>query len=165
MFNRQVFAVAAAAAVVGVGAAPSTEGSVARWDKPVLTVAVVDRDAWAGTDVDAALEQWSPAMPLILVDGPAADIVLTTGPARTADVGATARTRVEGSTLVGCRIDLPAKRAGADMTDVLTHELGHCLGLHHRIGVDSVMVSSELDDHLTDHVTDNDLDAVRRLYR
>ncbi|MFQ6170353.1 matrixin family metalloprotease [Oryzobacter sp. R7] len=137
----------------------------ARWDKPALTVHVGDQDAWAGTDVAAAIDQWAAAFPMTLVDQADADVVLTTGPARTGDVGATARTATEGSTITGCRVDLPAKHAGKDMTDVLTHELGHCLGLGHLVDGPAVMYWTELSDNLSPTVTKVDVAAVRALYR
>ena len=160
----------AVALVAFAVAAPSTaQAGPARWSKPVLTVHVADEAAWAGTDVAGALAQWSPALALVLTDDPAADVTLG-GPVASgvtaSDVGATATTTTDGATITGCRIALAENLRGQDVTSILAHEVGHCLGLGHAVEGPSVMFWTELGgDKLSPTVTATDLDNVRSMYR
>ena len=163
----RIVLIAAVLAVVGLAAQGQAlaDGGPARWDKPVLTVRVADEAAWAGTDVQAALAGWSPAMPLVLTDGPA-DITLAAPVAAESVEGATAYTTGEGSTITSCTVVPVTKYAGTDQTQTLTHEIGHCLGLaHNNGGADSVMYWIEGGQHWSTTVTPADVDAVRALYR
>lgn len=151
-------------------ASPSTaQQGPARWDKPVLTVHVADEAAWAGTDVQGALDQWAPVFALVLTDDADADVVLD-GPVATdvvaTDVGATATTETSGSRITGCRVGLAGSLRGADVTGILAHEVGHCLGLGHSVEGPSVMYFSELGGSLlSSTVTAVDLTHVKEMYR
>lgn len=166
---RSLLALFAALVTFAVASPSTAQQGPERWDKPVLTVHVADEAAWAGTDVEASLEQWSSVFPLVLTDDADADVVLD-GPLATdvvaTDVGATATPQAEGSVLTGCRVALAPALHGQDVTGILTHELGHCLGLGHSIEGPSVMFFSELGgSDLSPTVTDIDLAHVRNLYR
>lgn len=142
------------------------DGGPARWDKPVLTVRVADVAAWAGTDVQAALAGWSPAMPLVLTEAADADITLAAPVAAESVEGATAYTTGEGSTITSCTVVPVTKYAGTDQTQALTHEIGHCLGLaHNNGGADSVMYWIEGGHHWSTTVTATDVAAVKGMYR
>lgn len=151
-------------------ASPSTaQQGPARWDKPVLTVHVADEAAWAKTDVQGALTQWAPVFALILTDDADADVTLS-GPLATdvvaTDVGATATLETSGSRITGCRVGLAGSLRGSDVTGILTHELGHCLGLSHSIEGPSVMFFSELGgSQLSSTVTAVDVAHAREMYR
>lgn len=165
-----------AAVVLAAGAltpaATDATGPV-RWDKPVLTVHVVDEAAWAGTDVQGALDQWSAAIAFALTDNSDADITLEAGNAGDAlggdSVAATATKATDGPVITHCRIGLDVARAGDDVEPLLAHELGHCLGLGHRSGAQggSVMhwFAQDYQGGWSDTVTPADVERVRALYR
>lgn len=163
-----------AALVTFAIASPSTaqQGPV-RWDKPLLTVHVVDSAAWSGTDVQAVLDQWAPAFRMTLTDDPDADITLEAGNAQDAlggdSVAATATKDTDGSVITHCRVGLDTDRAGSDVAPLLAHELGHCLGLGHVAGVDggSVMhwFAEDFQGGWSDTVTAVDLTHVKEMYR
>ena len=136
-----------------------------RWEAAVVTVHVADEAAWAGTDVQAALDAWSPALAMTLTDDPGADVTLTS--ARSAGIeGATAYRDGEGSRITSCRVELAPKYAGTEQGATLAHELGHCLGLsHNNLGASSVMYWIEGGEHFSPTVTATDLENVRSLYR
>ena len=122
-------AVSAVAFAVAAPGQALAEGKP-RWEAAVVTVHVADEAAWAGTDVQAALDAWSPALAMTLTDDPGADVTLTS--ARSAGIeGATAYRDGEGSRITSCRVELAPKYAGTEQGATLAHELGHCLGLSH----------------------------------
>lgn len=166
MGSRALAVGGAIIAAIAVTPAP-VDGGPGVWASPTLTVRVADRAAWSGTDVEAALEQWAPAMRMTLTDG-RADITLDAAPATGELVGATAYRDTEAGVIRSCRVDLSEDQGGRDMTAPLTHELGHCLGLRHTdVGSDvpTVMWRASYGPHFSPAVTPTDLDAVRALYR
>ena len=159
--------VAAAFAVAAPGQAGAVTTDSGVWASPTLTVRVVDEAAWAGTDVAGALEQWAPAMRMTLTDGDA-DVTLDAAPATGELAGATAYRATVHGVIQSCRVDLSENLSGRDMTAVLTHELGHCLGLDHTaVGTEAptVMWRAAYGPHFSSTVTATDLDNVRNLHR
>ena len=162
-------ATAAAAALVAFAVAAPGQALAdgkPRWETAMVTVYVADAQAWGGTDVQAALAQWSPALAMTITDDPNADVTLTSTHTRHDVEGATAYRQGEGSRITSCRVELVDRFAGSDQTDVLTHELGHCLGLsHNNGGASSVMYWIEGGEHFSPTVTATVLNNVRSLYR
>ena len=134
-----------------------------RWEAAVVTVHVADEAAWAGTDVQAALDAWSPALAMTLTDDPGADVTLTS--ARSAGIeGATAYRDGEGSRITSCRVELAPKYAGTEQGATLAHELGHCLGLsHNNLGASSVMYWIEGGEHFSPTVRRQSATSRRRV--
>lgn len=136
-----------------------------RWADASLTLAV-HGDAWSHTDINAAITAWSSAQdgPTITrVDGDA-DITLTADPLPYADtpswVGAEASWTTDHGYITTCTIAIGWSRAGKDATMILTHELGHCLGLGHS---DHGIMRAVL--HKGDTITPADLSDLSTLYQ
>lgn len=170
---RAVVTLLAALATFAVASPSTAQQGPVRWDKPVLTVHVADAAAWAGTDVQAALDEWAPAFRMTLTDSPDADVTLEVGNADDAlggdSVAATATKATDGSVITHCRVGLDVDRASTDVGPLLAHELGHCLGLGHRSGAEggSVMhwFAQDFQGGWSDTVTAADINRVKEMYR
>lgn len=164
---RIALVVVAMAVLAGFAAQGQAAAETApRWERAMLTVHIADEAAWAGTDVAGVLEQWAPAMPLVLTDDPDADVVLAGHGPETGVEGATATREGSGSRITSCRVTLADRYVGADQGGVLAHELGHCLGLSHNNGGESsVMYWIEGGEHFSPTVTVADINNVEGMYR
>ncbi len=164
--TRALVAVAALLLAGFAAQGQATAEGAPRWERAMLTVHVADTAAWAGTDVAGALEQWAPAMAMVLTDNPNADVTLAGQGPEAGVEGATATREGQGSRITSCRVTLAARFVGTDEGAVLAHELGHCLGLSHNNGGESsVMYGIAGGPQFSSTVTPADLDTVRGLYR
>lgn len=135
-----------------------------RWADASLTLAV-QGDAWNRTDIDAAIAAWSSAKggPVITRVTDRAGITLLADPLPYVDtpswVGAEATWSTDHGYITSCTISIGWSRVGRDATMILTHELGHCLGLGHS---EEGIMRSVL--HEGDAITPADLSALSSLY-
>ena len=165
-------AVVAVVILSGVAAQGDTRtDGPAVWASPVVTVGVVDVAAWDGVDVPAALAQWKdgPVRLVLTDDAASADVTLEVEQAGDM-VGATAYTDVRAGVIEGCRVAINAKHLGRpDATRMLTHELGHCLGLDHSTLAETheprAMYWQGGGSFSSATVTEGDLETLRGLYR
>lgn len=165
-------AVVAVVILSGVAAQGDTRtDGPAVWASPIVTVGVVDAAAWAGADIAAALAQWDggPVRLVLTDDAAGADVTLEVE--RAAEmVGATAYMDSRAGVIEGCRVAINAKYVGSKYgTQMLTHELGHCLGLDHSTLAETheprAMYWQGGGSFSSATVTEGDLETLRGLYR
>ncbi|WP_435199511.1 matrixin family metalloprotease [Janibacter sp. GS2] len=110
----------APAGVAFAAHAPGDYDGPPRWQAQTVTITA---------DLVVASEQWGDAVEFVVVSP--SETQISTRPATALDAGVggeAARTFRDGNYLASCTITLaPGETTG----DVVTHELGHCLGLGH----------------------------------
>ena len=167
-FMTAFFAIlAAGASLFGYNTATSEPPApTTRWStEAVLTI---DSDSPLAGPAFDALSQWDVPMRVAFAKGDAANIrVLLLDPANP-QAGGEATKTAEGGFFTGCTIKVSTTLQQDLVMPTLTHEMGHCLGLHHtQSGEPSNMYFSMAGWEtgvFSFEITDYDLALMTRLY-
>ena len=168
--NRNIFKslvalnVAAATASLGlivntvVGIVTDYDGP-ARFEQTTITV----KDTTGLVNVEAATGPWTGAVTFVETTGPADITFITDTCSKTMCGGEARKTYRDGNYIAACVIAVES----ADHA-ILTHEVGHCLGLSHDpkgLGSNMHWFAGDYDNGWSDVVTQRDRTRLANLYR
>lgn len=159
--NKIKAAVASAAVLVVSAVAPSAIASLTdydgppRWESASVTISV---------DLQDAASEWGDAVTFTVVPDSEAEISTTGASPGGSMVGGEAHREFSGGNYItSCEISV----TDSTPASIVTHELGHCLGLgHHNKPGDSVMhwFAKDYQGGWSDHPTSSDTQALAELY-